>query len=106
MAEELAQGSPAGSVEMSVERVLYHLVVNTVSDDPLVRWVLDFHFVNELCFKVVTVLIDKVQGVLCEGGHPAQMYVCLLVLAECILILALLLAHLAVVLVLSKGHFC
>lgn len=89
---------------MRVVRIPYHLVVDTVRHHPLVLGVLDLKFVDELCLEVIAILMEEKVRVLSKSSHPAQMKAGLFMLAEGVFILALLLAHLAVVLMLAQSH--
>ena len=82
-----------------------HLIVNPICDDPLIFWILYFKLVDKLGFKIKTVFLNEILRLLSKSIHLIQVEARSLVLVESVLILALLLTHLAVVLVFTQTHF-
>ena len=86
---------------MRVVFVSDDFIVCAIGHDPLVLTILDPEGVNELLFELSGVLTDEELWSLVEASHSFQVECAPLVLVKCVLVLALFLAHLAVVLVLS-----
>ena len=86
---------------MSVEFVSDDFIVGSIGHNPLVLSILDPEGVNKLLLELSGVLANEELGSLVEASHSFQVKCAPLMLVKCVLILALFLAHLAVVLVLS-----
>ena len=86
---------------MRVEFISDDFIVGAIGHNPLILSILDPEGVNELLLKLSGVLADKELRSLVEASHSFQVEGAPLVLVKCVLVLALFLAHLAVVLVFS-----